>query len=240
MEEIIEAQTDNTSTSETLLRVDKPAGISSFDVIRVLRRKLGIRKMGHSGTLDPFATGLLLIGINSGTKDLARLLKLDKTYTATVLLGVQTDTGDITGKKLVEQATDHLAKEEIAAALEQLRGTHSYAVPKYSAIKVAGKRLYELARAGVDFETPIKEMTVYNYNLQSIEIIKDKTMLIVEFHVASGTYIRTLGEELGNLLGVPATLTELRRTSIGEYSVEGALQVEWEERKKSYSGAKEV
>jgi tRNA pseudouridine55 synthase len=229
--------TQNTG-SETLLLVDKPAGITSFDVIRILRRKLGIRKMGHSGTLDPFATGLLLIGINSGTKDLASLLKLDKTYTAMILLGVQTDTGDSTGKKLVEQSSDHITQGQIAIALEQLRGAHFYAVPKYSAIKVAGKKLYELARAGIDFETPIKEMTVYDCALQSVTTIKDKIVLVVNFHVASGTYIRTLGEQLGTVLGVPATLTELRRTSIGEYSVVGAMPVKWEEKWEESSGKK--
>jgi tRNA pseudouridine55 synthase len=202
-----------------LLLVDKPAGITSFDVIRILRRKTGIRKMGHSGTLDPFATGLLLIGVNEGTKDLTKLIKLDKVYEATILLGVQTDTGDITGKKLVEQDTAHIDDSDINKYLQDLVGNHQFRVPKYSAIKVSGKKLYELARAGTEFEAPIKEMTVYSTELQSIETIKNKKIVKVQFHVASGTYIRTLGEELGNMLGVPATLTELRRTRVGEYNV---------------------
>jgi tRNA pseudouridine55 synthase len=218
--------------SQKLLLVDKPAGITSFDVIRILRRKLGIRKMGHSGTLDPFATGLLLIGVHEGTKDLAQLIKLDKVYEADILLGVQTDTGDITGKKLVEQSTSHITDEYIKRELDTLVGTHSFRVPKYSAIKVSGKKLYELARAGTEFEAPEKEMTIYSAEIVSISTVKDKKIIKAIFHVASGTYIRTLGEELGSKLTVPATLTELRRTKVGEYRVEDAEKIV-DERKNS-------
>ncbi len=215
-----------TDNKPTLLLVDKPAGITSFDVIRILRRKLGIKKMGHSGTLDPFATGLLLIGVGEGTKDLARLIKLDKEYIADILLGVQTDTGDITGKKLVEQSTEHVRDEDIEQEIQNLVGVHSFVVPKYSAIKVGGKKLYELARGGVEFVPPTKEMTVYSAEVLNMSIIKTKKIVQVKFHVASGTYIRTLGEELGKALGVPATLTELRRSKVGEYIVADAMQVE--------------
>ena len=214
-----------TENKNNLLLVDKPAGMTSFDVIRILRRKTGIRKMGHSGTLDPFATGLLLIGINEGTKELTKLIKLDKVYEATILLGVQTDTGDFTGKKLVEQDTTHIEDLDIKKYLQDLVGVHQFRVPKYSAIKVGGKKLYDLARAGTEFEAPIKEMTVYSSELQSMDTIKNKKIVKVVFHVASGTYIRTLGEELGNMLGVPATLIELRRTRVGEYKIEDAEKV---------------
>jgi tRNA pseudouridine55 synthase len=219
--------TESISKQEAkLLLIDKPAGITSFDVIRILRRKTGIRKMGHSGTLDPFATGLLLIGVNEGTKELTKLIKLDKVYEATILLGVQTDTGDYTGKKLVDQDTSHIKDEDIEKSLQDLVGTHQFQVPKYSAIKVSGKKLYELARAGAEFEAPVKEMTVYSADLESIEIVKNKKIVKARFHVASGTYIRTLGEEFGNMLGVPAVLTELRRTKVGEYDVSDAEKIE--------------
>jgi tRNA pseudouridine55 synthase len=212
--------------SPTLLFVDKPAGITSFDVIRILRRKLGIRKMGHSGTLDPFATGLMLIGVEKGTKELASLIKLDKSYVAEIVLGIQTDTGDITGKKLVEQNTQHITDADIEVQFAQLIGSKEYIVPKYSAIKVAGKKLYELARAGVEFEAPLKLMTVYSASIQNIRIQREKKIVRATFHVASGTYIRTLGEELGNLLGVPATLIALRRLTIGEYKIEDAMTLD--------------
>ena len=216
----------NDTSNQKIILVDKPDGITSFDVIRILRRKLGIKKMGHSGTLDPFATGLLLIGVNEGTKELTKLIKLDKVYEATILFGIQTDTGDITGKKLVEQDTDEISEIDIKSAVEQVIGTHEFTVPKYSAIKVGGKKLYELARAGTDFEAPIKQMTVYSAELKKVEAVKNKKMAVVIFHVASGTYIRTLGEEIGKTLHVPATLTELRRTQVGEYLVENAEKVE--------------
>jgi len=207
---------------QKIILVDKIAGITSFDVIRRLRRKYNIRKMGHAGTLDPFATGLMLIGIEEGTKELNKLLKLDKEYEATVLLGVQTDTGDYTGKKLVESNASFVKRESIEKAVESLVGEHTFVVPKYSAIKQGGVRLYELARSGVDFAPPEKMMTVHSAKLNDILLEKDKQYVSVTFHVASGTYIRTLGEELGKLLGVPATLTALRRTKIGEWSVADA------------------
>jgi tRNA pseudouridine55 synthase len=186
---------------------------------------MGIKKMGHSGTLDPFATGLLLVGINEGTKELAQLIKLDKIYEGTILLGVQTDTGDVTGKKLVEQDTDNILDSDIEKEIKSLVGSHNFRVPKYSAIKVGGKKLYELARAGTEFEAPEKQMTIYTADIVSIEIVKQKKVIRAVFHVASGTYIRTLGEELGSRLGVPATLTDLRRTRIGEYDIADAQLV---------------
>ena len=157
-----------------LLLIDKPVGITSFDVIRILRRKLGIRKMGHSGTLDPFATGLLLIGVSEGTKELTKLIKLDKVYTATILFGIQTDTGDITGKKLVEQDTHEISDSDIKIAIGQIVGVHEFTVPKYSAIKVGGKKLYELARSGAEFTAPVKKMTVYSAELKKVETVKNK------------------------------------------------------------------
>lgn len=208
-----------------LLLIDKPVGITSFDVIRILRRKLGIRKMGHSGTLDPFATGLLLIGVSEGTKELTKLIKLDKVYTATILFGIQTDTGDITGKKLVEQDTHEISDSDIKIAIGQIVGVHEFTVPKYSAIKVGGKKLYELARSGAEFTAPVKKMTVYSAELKKVETVKNKKIATVVFHVASGTYIRTLGEEIGRALNIPATLTDLRRTQVGEYSVEDAEKI---------------
>jgi tRNA pseudouridine55 synthase len=203
-----------------IILVDKPAGITSFDVIRRLRRRLGIKKMGHSGTLDPFATGLLLIGVNEGTKDLSKLIKLDKEYIAEIILGIQTDTGDITGKKLVTQSAIDVSDLQIHEAVARLIGSHEYKVPKYSAIKVDGKRLYELARNNIEFDAPVKTMVVHSASIVQIERQKDMVIVTTQFDVASGTYIRTLGEEIGRILGVPATLQNLRRTKVGIYSIE--------------------
>jgi tRNA pseudouridine55 synthase len=221
---------------ENILLIDKPKGITSFDVIRRLRRFLQIRKMGHSGTLDPFATGLLLIGVEKGTKELEKLIKLDKEYIADILLGTQTDTGDITGKVLVKQSVSHLEDSQIQKAIEKAKGEHEYLVPKYSAIKVNGKKLYELARAEIDFIPPTKKMNVYEVELLETIRIKEAIILKVRFSVSSGTYIRTLAEEIGKTLGVPATTTELRRTKVGSFKIEDAKTLDSFEEKKEMSG----
>ncbi|HBV00847.1 MAG TPA: hypothetical protein DEF00_00435 [Candidatus Taylorbacteria bacterium] len=148
-----------------ILLVDKPQGITSFDCIRILRRKLGVRKMGHAGTLDPMATGLMIIGVGEGTKKLQDFLKLDKTYKAEILLGVSTDTGDITGKILKELGSMNYelwkGKEaEIKKILEGMVGKLSLPVPAYSAIKRGGEPLYKKARRGEKVEPPVKIMEV--------------------------------------------------------------------------------
>lgn len=208
-----------------VLLIDKPKGITSFDVIRTLRKQLGIKKMGHAGTLDPFATGLMLIGYEEGTKELTLLTKQDKTYVAHIQFGIQTDTGDCTGKVLLRSESVTLNPIEVEQRLTELVGTHEYLPPKYSAIKISGKKLYEYARKGQEVEVPLRTMTVYKARLISLR--QDKNMYIAEvfFDVASGTYIRTLGEELGKLLGYPATLLELRRTRIGLFSIDNAVKL---------------
>lgn len=204
--------------------VDKPAGITSFDVIRKLRKQMNIQKMGHAGTLDPFASGLMLIGIGKGTKELTKLIKLDKVYTARVVFGIQTNTGDRTGKVLISSES-HIQPEKISEALSHMIGEHMYIPPSFSAIKIGGKKLYEYARAGTDIDIPARKMIVYNTKLIAVEYDSKYTYADISFSVASGTYIRTLAEELGKLLGVPASLVELRRESIGSYTVRDAQQL---------------
>ncbi|MDA1335110.1 MAG: tRNA pseudouridine(55) synthase TruB [bacterium] len=206
---------------ETLLLIDKPKGITSFDVIRKLRRQLGIKKMGHAGTLDPLATGLLLIGVGQGTKELHTLLKLDKTYVAEVLFGKQTDTGDLEGKIIDEKPIPTLTKELLVEALKTMTGDIKLKVPAYSAIKKDGKPLYKYARENTKVEIPTKTMSVISYNIVSI----DEKSVSIEWSVKSGTYIRSLAQELGKRIGTVATLKNLRRTQIGEYSVEQAQKI---------------
>lgn len=216
----------SSSSSKTLILIDKPAGISSFDVIRRLRKKWSIRhprrptpRMGHSGTLDPFATGLMLIGVGEGTKKLKDYIKLDKTYEAEVVLGRSTETGDLTGETIREVEVRDVKKEEVERVLEGMVGDMELSVPRYSAIKVDGKRLYKRARAGEDFEPPKKKMCVLRAELQDIKKEDTFVVLNVVFEVGSGTYVRSLGEELGRRLGYPAMLRNLRRTRVGIYSV---------------------
>lgn len=203
--------------------IDKPAGITSFDVIRVLRKKLGIKKMGHAGTLDPLATGLLIVGVGDGTKDLTKYIKLPKTYEADILFGTKTDTGDTDGKVIEERSAAHLSKEDVVEALQKIIGTHLFPVPFYSAIKISGVRLYAHARKGDVIELPKKEMTVSTASLISFRILGEKAVASVSLDVSSGTYIRTLAEEIGNILSLPATIQRLRRIRVGDFSINNAV-----------------
>lgn len=216
-----------------ILLIDKPKGITSFDVIRKLRKKLGVRKMGHAGTLDPLATGLLLIGIGEGTKKLKELIGLSKAYSADVLLGVRTDTGDLEGRVMEEKPVPELDKKRVKKVLKDLEGEIDLQVPLYSAVKVKGKPLYKYAREGREarlnglqsgqVEVPIKTMHVIKAELLGIE----DNVLKIEFEVKSGTYIRSIAEELGRRLGTVAMLKNLRRTKIGDFSIEDAEKLDY-------------
>lgn len=226
--------------SQELLLVDKPLGITSFDVIRRLRRLYsethdGARapKLGHAGTLDPLATGLMLIGVGSGTKRLGELTKLDKVYEATVCIGESRTTGDQEGE--VTAAVDISEYNEadtvaIKQAVAQLVGQQVLPVSAYSAIKVDGVPMYKRARqaevTGEEIiDIPVRTMTVYEAAVSAITLRQNRLYVDVTFHVASGTYIRSLAEALGRSLGYPACLQSLRRTRVGEYQVEAALQL---------------
>lgn len=207
---------------QELLLIDKPRGISSFGVIRRLRRAYNVRKMGHAGTLDPLASGLMLIGVGNGTKRLASLIKLDKTYEAEIILGERRDTGDLEGEIVAESDAHEVPEDAIRTALSDMEGTLLLPVPAYSALKRDGKPLYVLARRGEAVEPPVRAMTVARAALAGIKRQGTHTHVLVTFDVASGTYIRSLAEELGRRLGHPATLGGLRRTRIGEYRIEDA------------------
>lgn len=208
--------------NEEILLINKPKGITSFDVIRILRRKLGIKKMGHAGTLDPMATGLMIIGINKGTKKLNDYLKLDKSYHAEILIGTKTDSGDMEGKILEEKEVPDLTETEIKEVLKSMVGILTLPVPRFSAIKIKGRKLYEMARKEQEFEVPLREMNVMNAEFTSLNKEGNKYILKAKFDVGSGTYIRSLAEELGRRIGQPATLYNLVRTRIGEFSLDQA------------------
>ncbi len=211
---------------ENILLVDKPSGITSFDVIRRLRKKLNIQKMGHAGTLDPLATGLMIIGIKKGTNLLADYLKLPKTYEANILLGTRTDSGDITGKVVEQKIVSDISDQIIRDTAKSLIGKNLLAVPSYSAIKVDGMRLYKRAHRGEkNIETPVKEMTVTHFTVENIQHLADSVIVSATIDVASGTYIRSIAEDFGRKLGYPATIQTLRRTRIGDFTLEGIEQI---------------
>ncbi|MDF1497249.1 MAG: tRNA pseudouridine(55) synthase TruB [Patescibacteria group bacterium] len=215
-----------------LLLIDKPVDFTSHDVVNVIRKKFNTRRVGHGGTLDPFATGLLIVGVGRATKKLTNIVGLDKTYEATATLGATSDTYDLTGE-IVARPTSHVLppfakggiprQEEIDKAMENFRGSIEQKAPAYSAKKVKGKKLYELARAGEDVEhlRPTKKVDITELE------VADYNYPILKFRVtcSSGTYIRSLANDIGEVLGCGAYLTELRRTRIGEYKLEDAKQL---------------
>ena len=210
---------------EDVLLVDKPKGISSFDVIRYLRRELGIKKIGHAGTLDPLATGLMVIGIGSGTKKLSNYIKLPKTYVATVVLGERSATGDAEGEIVEEKDVKDLPEKSILDEIDSFVGEIALKVPAFSAIKQGGEALYKKARRGETVDVPRKKMSVFSSKLISIEQKKNRIYLDVEWDVSSGTYIRSLAEELGRRIGYPARIEDLRRTKIDNFRVEDAKKI---------------
>lgn len=217
--------------------IDKPAGITSFGVVARIRRILTEQrraealkkgetppkrvKVGHTGTLDPFATGLLILMTDKDTKKCHEFLKLDKEYEATIHLGQTSTTGDPEGE-ITNTSDKQPSHKEIEQAVQSFRGKITQKLPTFSAVKVNGERAYRLARKGIAVDMPSREVEIYD-----IEIL-DYTYpdLKIRAHVSSGTYIRTLGEDIGQKLGTGAYLTTLRRTKIGDLSVADATCLE--------------
>lgn len=208
-----------------ILFIDKPVGITSFDVIRLLRKQRGIRKMGHAGTLDPRASGLMIIATGDDTKKLTYFLKLPKVYETEVLVGESRDTGDLEGTIIEEVAVPVLEERNVKEVVESMTGVLALPVPKYSAIKKDGKPLYAYAREGKEVDIPIKKMEVRDAVYKGMKREGDRVLVDIVFDVGSGTYIRSLAEEVGRRLGYPATVKSLRRISIGDYRVEDAEKI---------------
>ncbi|MBQ1353266.1 MAG: tRNA pseudouridine(55) synthase TruB [Ruminococcus sp.] len=192
-----------------VLVIDKPEGFTSFDVIAVVRKLTGQRKTGHTGTLDPNATGVLPVLLGSATKAQDILPDHDKGYTAGFQLGIRTDTLDIWGEVLERVQTD-VSEEEVLRAMESFRGDIMQVPPMYSAIKKNGQRLYDLARQGVEVEREARPVTVYRLSLVSFNIEKQSGVLEIE--CSKGTYVRSLIDDIGKKLGACAAMTSLRRT----------------------------
>lgn len=205
-----------------LLLVDKPAGMTSHDVVGRIRRVAKTRKVGHTGTLDPDATGLLPITIGACTK-LAQYLLLDnKTYAFEMELGKVTDTDDASGETIAEHDPSGVSAEDVEGLLEQFRGEIMQRPPRYSAIRVDGKRAYELARAGVEFEIPARPVTVHSLEITGVELPRLQLLM----RSSSGTYVRSVVRDLGALLGVGAHTTMIRRLGVGTFGIEDAVKLD--------------
>lgn len=204
------------------LIVDKPAGMTSHDVVDRVRKSLNTRKVGHAGTLDPDATGVLVLGIGKGTKLLQFVSGADKSYVGEVVLGVETSTLDAAGDVTAEHEMSVTADQVTAAALP-LTGDIMQIPPMVSAIKVDGKRLHQLAREGIEIERAPRPATVHYFNTAPTD---DPLVYKAEVSVSSGTYVRSLAADLGAGLGGGAHLRALRRLSVGQFAIEEACQLE--------------
>lgn len=209
-----------------ILLLDKPTGPTSHDLVSRTRRALGTRKVGHAGTLDPMATGLLILGVESSTRLLTYLVGLDKEYTATIRLGQSTDTDDAEGEVVTSAATDQVSDADIVAGIRSLTGEIAQVPSSFSAIKVDGVRSYDRARAGESVELPARSVTVSDFEVLDTRRIDGLIDLDVRVCVSSGTYVRALARDLGSSLEVGGHLTALRRTCVGPFSVDAAVPSE--------------
>ena len=199
--------------------IDKPAGITSHDVVSRVRRILGTRKVGHTGTLDPFATGVLPVAVNDGTKAIPFLDEGSKTYEALLCLGVATDTLDMTGTILSETDPSSITREKLISCLTDFTGAISQIPPMYSAIKQNGQPLYKLARRGVEVERKARDVEIYSLELLSFDLPHASIRVVC----SRGTYVRSLADDIGRQLGCGAALQELRRTASGPFHIENAV-----------------
>jgi len=205
-----------------LLLIDKEAGWTSFDVCKKIRNIVSIKKVGHAGTLDPFATGLLLLGAGRGTKEMNGFSESTKRYHALIQFGIETDTFDITGTIKKQQNGFELRLDNIKEALNELSGTIMQVPPMFSAKKVQGKRLYKYAREGKEINREAVQVNIIESQITEWQY----PFLRLSMHVSKGTYIRSYAHDLGELLGIPAVLKELKRTRIADFDVEDSFTID--------------
>lgn len=206
---------------EGIIVVNKPKGITSFDVIRKLKKILKTKKIGHTGTLDPLATGIMLVCVGRATKLASDLEAKDKIYIADFDIGYATDTYDIEGKKIAENIIE-VSKENLKQSIKKFIGNIKQIPPMYSAIKIDGNKLYHLARKGIEVERPKRDVTIEYINLLDFKDNKVK----IETKVSKGCYIRSLIYDIGQDLGTYATMTALQRKQVGDYSLENSYSLE--------------
>ncbi|MEN6440147.1 MAG: tRNA pseudouridine(55) synthase TruB [Syntrophobacter sp.] len=204
-----------------ILLVDKPAGVSSARVTAKVKWALKPRKIGHTGTLDPFATGVLVLCINEATRVADQFINLNKVYVSTLRFGVETDTLDRTGQ-IIRTSEATFSKQDLLDALQAFEGECVQKTPRFSAVKVGGQRLYKLSRKGIEVDRPEREVCIHSITLHSF----DWPEAVIEVSCSKGTYIRQLASDIGEKMGTGAHLSELRRMSVGPFHVDQALQLE--------------
>ena len=218
--------TPNTQPSGILV-INKPSGFTSHDVVNVVRRLFNTRKVGHAGTLDPMATGVLILLIGKSTKASEALLNQDKTYRATITFGQQTDTGDADGQVINTDDASWLTQFEVEKVLPLLVGSRDQMVPAYSAVKVQGQKLYNMARSGKPLaDRPLRHITIQSIDLRQFSPTQPFPSAEIDVHCSKGTYIRVLAEEISDKIGVPGHLSALERRASGNYTIEQAVDLE--------------
>lgn len=207
-----------------VLLLDKPVGLSSNHALQRAKRAMDAQKAGHTGTLDPFATGLLVCCMGRATKISGAMLNADKSYLATIAFGRETDSGDLTGIVVSEASTDFkgVSQERLTAVLDSFVGTQLQIPPMISALKRDGKPLYEYARQGIVLEREPREITIRGIELLSVTPMSAD----IHVHCSKGTYIRTLAQDIGRMLGCYAHLSALRRTRVGPFALDTAIELE--------------
>ena len=205
-----------------LLNINKPIGITSMDVVREIKKSTGIKKVGHGGTLDPMASGVIPIAIGTSTRLLEYILNGDKSYIATIELGRRTDTYDSEGKTVEKSDPQGISIDDIVKVLSKFNGEMTQIPPMHSALKVQGKRLYELARSGTVIERPPRNVTIYEVSLEEF----NTPNIVVGVRCSKGFYVRTFADDIGHLLGCGAFLSSLKRVSSGPFKIEDAMTLD--------------
>lgn len=209
--------------TDGIVVLDKPSGATSHQLVGKLRRVLGIRKIGHAGTLDPMATGVLILGVGRATRLLGHLALNDKRYSATVRLGERSDTDDADGPVVPVADASALTRQQLEQALAQFRGDIMQTPSTVSAIKVNGQRAYALAREGKDVRLKARPVTIERLDLGEVRVDDTRLDVDIDVECSSGTYIRAIARDLGEALGVGGHLTALRRTRVGNYPIDDAV-----------------
>lgn len=207
-----------------ILIIDKEKNYTSRDIVNIVSKTLKTKKVGHTGTLDPLATGILVICVGKATKLVDILTNHDKEYIADITFGIETDTLDSTGN-IIREENKIIKKEDITNVLNSYKKEYDQQVPIYSAVKINGKKLYEYARENIKVELPTRKVNIYDIELLKYEIIDNKTHIQIRCNVSKGTYIRSLIRDIGASLNTCAIMTDLRRTKLGNFNIEDSINI---------------
>ncbi len=202
--------------------INKPNGITSHDVVDKVRRKFKMRRVGHAGTLDPLATGVLVMLLGESTKLFSKFVGFDKAYRATLILGTETTTADTEGKIIKQLPFDHIGENDIQQIFKKFLGESMQVPPMVSAVKIKGKKLYQLARQGVEVDRPARNIRIDRLELITFNLPE------VEFYLecSKGTYVRQLAADIGKILGCGACISQIERTKVGSFSIDDAVKIE--------------